>query len=166
MFDVRQVLVWKTNFDPPPSAASKLCPRPKAERPRPHTHDCPKRSCVPNQVPACHFDAARSPANNVTPPPNVVNVAPRLFHRSDHGGFKGQTTPNGVPGSSTTPLEPVAMSPQLANTLEHIVGQLDILTQVYIIIVTMGHSNRYPHDIIVKDILRPSRRILCIQHPN
>lgn len=31
----------------------------------------------------------------------------------------------------TTPLEQMTMSPQLANTLEHIVGQLDILTQVH-----------------------------------
>ena len=32
----------------------------------------------------------------------------------------------------TTPLEQMTMSPQLANTLEHIVGQLDILTQVHL----------------------------------
>lgn len=31
----------------------------------------------------------------------------------------------------TMPLEQMTMSPQLANTLEHIVGQLDILTQVH-----------------------------------
>ena len=31
---------------------------------------------------------------------------------------------------TTTPLEPTSMSPQLSNTLQHIVGQLDILTQV------------------------------------
>ena len=30
----------------------------------------------------------------------------------------------------TTPLEPLSMPPQLANALEHIVAQLDILTQV------------------------------------
>ena len=35
----------------------------------------------------------------------------------------------------TTPLEQMTMSPQLANTLEHIVGQLDILTQVYLTFV-------------------------------
>lgn len=32
--------------------------------------------------------------------------------------------------NNAVPLEPLAMSPQVANTLEHIVGQLDILTQV------------------------------------
>lgn len=126
-----QVLVWKTNFDPP-SAESRLHPRPKAERTRPHTHDHSKQSHMTSQDPALHFDASKGPANNVTPPPKVVNVAPRLFHRSDPGerGYEGKTMPNGVSGSNTAPLEAVAMSPQLANTLEHIVGQLDILTQV------------------------------------
>ena len=31
---------------------------------------------------------------------------------------------------STVPLEPLSVSPKLAATLEHIVGQLDVLTQV------------------------------------
>ena len=79
--------------------------------------------------PVHHFDAARGPANNVTPPPQVVTVGPRLFHKSDPG-YKGQASPNVLLVNNTAPLEPLAMSPQVANTLEHIVGQLDILTQV------------------------------------
>ena len=35
------------------------------------------------------------------------------------------------PRSTTQQLEARSMPPQLANTLEHIVGQLDILTQVF-----------------------------------
>ena len=38
--------------------------------------------------------------------------------------------PKDQPRSTTQQLEPRSMPPQLANTLEHIVGQLDILTQV------------------------------------
>jgi hypothetical protein len=120
-----QVLVWKTNFDPP-CVDSKLCAKTKVERPRPHTHDHPKQNHMTSERHAHHFDAARGPVNNVSPPPRVVNVAPRLFHRSEP-----TATPNGLPASNTAPLERVAMSPQVANTLEHIVGQLDILTQVY-----------------------------------
>ena len=38
--------------------------------------------------------------------------------------------PKDQPRSTTQQLEARSMPPQLANTLEHIVGQLDILTQV------------------------------------
>ena len=38
--------------------------------------------------------------------------------------------PKDQPRSTTQQLEPRSMPPHLANTLEHIVGQLDILTQV------------------------------------
>ena len=34
------------------------------------------------------------------------------------------------PVPQTTPLEATTVSPELSNTLQHIVGQLDILTQV------------------------------------
>ena len=64
------------------------------------------------------------------PKTNVVNVGPQMFHSSpspdDHDGDN-----NSKDGSrQTIPLEPLSMSPQLANALEHIVSQLDILTQV------------------------------------
>ena len=36
---------------------------------------------------------------------------------------------------TTVPLEALSVSPKLATTLEHIVGQLDVLTQVILIIV-------------------------------
>ena len=49
---------------------------------------------------------------------------------------------NGKP-SLTKPLEQMTIPPQLANTLEHIVGQLDILTQVRNHI----HNNYYYYDI-------------------
>ena len=37
------------------------------------------------------------------------------------------------PVPQTTPLEATTVSPELSNTLQHIVGQLDILTQVYML---------------------------------
>lgn len=40
------------------------------------------------------------------------------------------STDHPMGGPQTTPLEQMTMPPQLASTLEHIVGQLDILTQV------------------------------------
>ena len=110
-----KVLVWKTNFE-----ASQEKHVPRKEMPHPHTHQYPTKASH-----AHHFDASRGPADTVTTPPNVVNVAPRLFHRA-------ATPPDGRRNTvgHTVPLEPVGMSPRLANTLEHIVGQLDILTQV------------------------------------
>jgi hypothetical protein len=91
------------------------------------------------------LDANRAPLDHVTQPPNVVNVGPQLFHKpypqfeDDNDGELpippadgGSHDPRvgGASHSQTTPLEQMTMPPQLANTLEHIVGQLDILTQV------------------------------------
>lgn len=39
------------------------------------------------------------------------------------------------PVPQTTPLEATTVSPELSNTLQHIVGQLDILTQVCTFVV-------------------------------
>ena len=41
-----------------------------------------------------------------------------------------QASHDPTPAPLTTPLEQRNIPPQLSNTLEHIVGQLDILTQV------------------------------------
>ena len=72
------------------------------------------------------------------PKPNIVNVGPQLFHSPQLS--HSPPLPTGSPSHKeeipslthhhTTPLEPLTMPPQLATTLEHIVGQLDILTQV------------------------------------
>lgn len=76
------------------------------------------------------------------PKPGVVNIGPQLFHSPQvHHNPSSPSPPPPPPHSShhhhssstTTPLEPLTMDPQLANTLEHIVGQLDILTQVRIV---------------------------------
>ena len=91
------------------------------------------------------FDANRAPLDHVTKPPNVVNVGPQLFHKphpqlgdkneEDIPPPPGGSHDHGMDGahSQTTPLERMTMPPQLANTLEHIVGQLDILTQVHVL---------------------------------
>ena len=127
---------------------------------QPHTHDPPPQSHVTSRGHAHELDANRVPLDHVTRPPNVVNVGPQLFHKPhpqlqednedewtippafplDQKGDNGEVP---IPPSSrshdqrmggshsqTTPLEQMTMPPQLANTLEHIVGQLDILTQV------------------------------------
>ena len=99
---------------------------------------------------AHELDANRAPLDHVTQPPSVVNVGPQLFHKphsqleEDNDGelpilpSDGSHDPRvgGATHSQTTPLEQMTMPPQLANTLEHIVGQLDILTQVRIIYTT------------------------------
>ena len=73
--------------------------------------------------------------------PGVINVAPQLFH-SPQQHHPSPSPPPPPPHTHeddssyhdstrhTTPLEPLSMPPQLANALEHIVAQLDILTQV------------------------------------
>ncbi len=112
------MLVWKANFDRV-KPFEKLHQRKSSGRP--HTHDYGTEKDDPTH----HLDMQKMPKDTVTKPPNVVNVAPRLFHRSEpHHGT------GAPPTSSKAPLEPTEMSPQLTNTLEHIVGQLDILTQV------------------------------------
>ena len=47
-------------------------------------------------------------------------------------GTKSRVAFDEQPKSTTQPLEARSVPPQLANTLEHIVGQLDILTQVFL----------------------------------
>lgn len=128
-----QVLVWKTNFDRV-NTREKL--HSKTTSQRPHTHDY-------SQDPTHHLDAMRLPKDNVTPPLNVVDVGPRLFHRSvPPNSSPGRPTlhSNISPEPLTAPLEPISMPPQLANTLEHIVRQLDVLTQVR----TYTHTYRVP----------------------
>lgn len=125
------MLVWKTNFDRV-NTREKLHPKPTTVPPhRPHTHDY-----MTSQDPTHHLNAMRQPKDNVTPPLNVVDVGPRLFHRAEppnsspgYPTSPGNVSPEPL-SSHTAPLEPISMPPQLANTLEHIVGQLDVLTQV------------------------------------
>ncbi len=76
------------------------------------------------------IDASRMPVNHVTPPPQVVSVGPQMFHKPVKSTTPLINGKVGVANGHTTPLEVMSMSPQLTNTLEHIVGQLDILTQV------------------------------------
>ena len=146
--------MWKTNFD---TVDYRETLRSQRKRPVPshsHIHDPPPQSHMsqvgvantPGVTSGTHpheLDINRAPVDHMTPPPHVVNVGPQLFHKP-HPSVS-ETTPLNVDGlgasnmGETTPLEQMTMSPQLTNTLEHIVGQLDILTQVRIYIVT-GHS--------------------------
>ena len=103
------------------------------------------------------LDARRAPCDTLSAPPTVTNIGPQLFHRS-HPSHPPTSHPHPAQVSlytlsyclsylqiifmyiqevsekqappTTTPLEPTSMSPELSNTLQHIVGQLDILTQV------------------------------------
>ncbi len=132
-----QVLVWKTNFDNV-DFEEKLQPNKlKVEPNHAHTHDPPlsRQNHMTNPPDHTHhLDCLRAPVDHVTPPLNVVNVGPRLFHKPE-SQITDPTHHHATPTKqshdpSTTPLEQMTMSPQLASTLEHIVGQLDILTQV------------------------------------
>ena len=111
--------------------------------PQPHTHDPPPQGHVTSRGHAHELDANRAPLDHVTQPPSVVNVGPQLFHKPHPQLEEDVDGELFVPPSSgshdhrmggahsqTTPLEQMTMPPQLTNTLEHIVGQLDILTQV------------------------------------
>lgn len=52
---------------------------------------------------------------------------------ANQGAREDDTAAYDVPatnGAETSPLEPRDIPPQLSRTLEHIVGQLDVLTQV------------------------------------
>ena len=82
------------------------------------------------------LDPLKAPRDHMQPKPNIVNVGPQLFHSPQLSHSPPTDFPSReeeVPSLThhhTTPLEPLTMPPQLATTLEHIVGQLDILTQV------------------------------------
>ena len=137
------MLVWKTNFD---AVDNREVLRSQWKRPtttpQPHTHDPPPQSHVTSRGHAHELDANRAPLDHVTQPPSVVNVGPQLFHKphplleEDIDGEllsppdRSHNRRMGGAHSQTTPLEQMTMPPQLTNTLEHIVGQLDILTQV------------------------------------
>lgn len=134
-----QVLVWKTNFDKADykdtlhSHGRTLVPS------RPHTHDPPNVGMVvtththQNKPRPLELDPTRTPTDRMTPVPHVVNVGPQMFHKPTPQFIEPTPLINGgVDKSETTPLEVMTMSPQLTNTLEHIVGQLDILTQVHV----------------------------------
>ena len=141
------MLVWKTNFDVVDSqeVLRSQRKRPTTTTSRPHVHDPPPKSHVTRRDHAHKLDANRAPLDHVSKPPNVVNVGPQLFHKP-HPQLE-EVDEEAVPDpphdmshdqrvggahSQTIPLEQMTMPPQLANTLEHIVGQLDILTQVYV----------------------------------
>ena len=75
----------------------------------------------------------------------------------DQASRLGSMLENGTSSSSfarsaTQPLEAKSIPPQLSNTLEHIVGQLDILTQVSYIFHVQSKSTHYgletPYGII------------------
>ena len=137
MSPLPQVLVWKTNFDSVDHKEVLTSRVKKSALKKAHTHDPPPSTSHTHNGTShpLELDATRAPTDHMTPPPHVVNVGPQMFHKP----HPQETTPllvngeNGVGGakvSQTTPLEQMTMSPQLTNTLEHIVGQLDILTQV------------------------------------
>ena len=125
--------MWKTNFDSA-TCEERLCRHKTTEPPtRQHVHEPPPKSPTMNPDPTLHVDFVNTLRDTVTPPLNVVSVAPRLFHKSapptsDLVSGKGNGSCD--PRPNTAPLEVMTMSPELTNTLEHIVGQLDILTQV------------------------------------
>ena len=54
--------------------------------------------------------------------------------------------PNQVEAPLTTPLERREIPAQLATTLEHIVGQLDVLTQVYDLLLSVVYIYSHVHN--------------------
>ena len=97
-----------------PQAPSQLPPSSHSAQP-PSSHQF-----MQSQPPPSHFSSqphpppsqsSQSHSSHIPPPPPFTDDD----NNTDH---------------STVPLEPMSMSPKLAATLEHIVGQLDILTQV------------------------------------
>ena len=173
MFCVK-VLVWKTNFETrdKEESSKKLWPSTSSKPSHhPHMHDLSpsRRSHVIIQDGSCqdhvtsyqgqttkgtslHMNRSLGPRDIVTPPSTVINVGPRLFHQGNqlyqsHILSTKACHPESLPSQSrTVPLEPMTMTPELAGTLEHIVGQLDILTQVGMHI-SGGHTHagRYAH---------------------
>ncbi len=137
--------MWKTNFDNIDEQATLRSHNRTPVPLRPHTHDSPSSTGMTIKTYThqnkssrpIEFDAGRTPTDRVTPPPQVINIGPQMFHKQSPPISK--TKPlinggvNGIKGQ-TTPLEVMTMSPQLTSTLEHIVGQLDILTQVLYIV--------------------------------
>ena len=93
----------------------------------------------------------RAPKDHTLVPPPVVNVGPQLFHRrahsADHGSpdpehlHSGEVSPSNQERSTTVPLGEMTMTPQLTNTLEHIVSQLDILTEVWKITCSYSYDS-------------------------
>ena len=128
-----QVLVWKTNFDTINYQEVLKGQRKRSAPAQHHGHD-PSSGEAPHEL-----DMDRAPKDHTLIPPPVVNIGPQPFHRrhsEEHGSpsfpeqpHSGEVSPSDQEKSSTVPLGEMTMSPQLANTLEHIVSQLDILTE-------------------------------------
>ena len=162
--DLVQVLVWKTNFDSgpserlrPPSSSKPHCYHGHIPSPSLHDHKMHGSSAldhvtaqhdhVTNQRSSHHLNTIEGPRDIVTPPSNIVNVGPCLFHRGNQSDLHRQhdlSAGSCDPAASlpayvkTVPVEPMPVAPQLASTLEHIVGQLDILTQVGVCVCVCG----------------------------
>lgn len=137
-----QVMVWKTNFDKVDYEEVLRSHRKRAASPPTtalmHTHDPPSRT--PPKTGAPEVRAGAEPRNLAVGEPEVVEVGPAMFsipqRKSRLDEVTGQTSKtDGLGGVSasqvplTTPLERRDIPPQLSMTLEHIVGQLDVLTQ-------------------------------------
>jgi len=134
-----QVMVWKTNFDKVDYEEVLRSHRKRAASPPvSHTHDPPPRT--PPKSGAPEVRAGAEPRNLTVGDPAVVEVGPAMFSIPQRQSKLDEVTRRtgesdglgGVPASQpplTTPLERRDIPPQLSMTLEHIVGQLDVLTQ-------------------------------------
>jgi centriolar protein POC1 len=134
-----EVFVWRTNFDA--QDQNEVLKR-KAKGPTPrkrHKHDQPQNP-PPVQHQPHEVDLLSLPKDTSLKTPRVDNVGPALFAkpRRNEDISQFRNLPEAGESSSaeedehqptTVPLEQMTMPPQLATTLQHIVGQLDVITQ-------------------------------------
>eukprot|EP00116_Pleurobrachia_bachei_P005054 sb/3465316/ len=126
-----QVMVWKTNF----SGDDAAPPAPKPSK-KEHVHRAVDSNILnvekaPKQAEK-QVTVLAQPKDCTVSDPEPVNVGPALFTLPTNTAtlMDQQTNPNeNSIFATTTSLEPQSIPPQLAATLEHMVGQLDVLTQ-------------------------------------
>eukprot|EP00112_Aurelia_sp_Birch-Aquarium-sp1_P025602 Seg859.8 transcript_id=Seg859.8/GoldUCD/mRNA.D3Y31 product="POC1 centriolar protein A" protein_id=Seg859.8/GoldUCD/D3Y31 len=131
-----QVMVWKTNFDSVDYSEVLKAHRKRVASPiSSHNHDPPPTTPPRTPTRTKEIHAVDEPRDLNSFDPSVMEVGPALFSipqpdGRDYSkliGMKRREPDVGQP--QTTLLERRDIPPQLATTLEHIVGQLDVITQ-------------------------------------
>jgi len=130
-----QVMVWKTNFDSVDYSEVLKAHRKRVASPMSHKHDAAPKSPPKTPTRTKEIDTANEPRDMNSQDPSVMEVGPALFsipqpNGRDFSKFIGmEEQESNIGQPRTTLLERRDIPPQLATTLEHIVGQLDVITQ-------------------------------------
>uniref|UniRef100_A0AAV2KXB4 POC1 centriolar protein homolog B n=1 Tax=Knipowitschia caucasica TaxID=637954 RepID=A0AAV2KXB4_KNICA len=168
-----QVLTWRTNFD---RVSYRDMLREHKERsspePAPHLSDIPPRSPHQHTPQSYNIQIWESVADTQTPEPHVVemgqNLCSKLLNERRVGGAKVRVAANGrraeaKPEAETQRLDVLSGHPSaLKTTMQHIVTQLDVLTQT---VSVLEERLSMTEDKMKECLWNQAQLLRCLQDP-